>query len=128
MLKLVLILFLFYTTKTYGATLEDAMNEVLNIKKEVCIPANVAVLQVIDKTEATVKTIEIKVGEVLKLDSATEVSPIKCCNNSFQANSFIKMHNIKNKKDVFLGWMFSVYTSLNSPEDPKFDLTLLKCL
>lgn len=125
--KLTIILLLI-TTSAFALTLDDAMEDVLSTKKEVCIPASKAVIQVINKTESITETVEIKINEAKKLDETLEVKVLACCNNSFQSNTFLKVYNHKNKKDIFIGWMFSVYTSLNSLEDAKFDITLLKCL
>lgn len=125
--KILLCLFLFWNM-AFAKTIEDAMEDVLSTKKEMCIHTPKALFQVINKTESLTTNVEIKVDESRKLDNNTEIKVMACCNNSFQSSSYIKMVNLKTKKDIFVGWMFSGFTSLNSPEDSKFDITLLKCL
>lgn len=127
MRKLLVLLFLF-TTPSFALTVDDAMNDVLNSSRDVCIQTNKAILQVINKIESTTHIIELKINEPKTLDETLQVTALSCCYNSLQSNSFVRVYNTKNRKDVFIGWMFSVYTSLNSLEDPKFDLTLLKCV
>lgn len=128
MIPFSLLLLVLFATPSNGRALDSLMEEVTakELRNE-CTYTTSASIQITDKIEG--KT----VSEVLEMKKSLEhdnllINPSKCClSNLGESYLFVTVENLKSGSGTFKGWIFSKHISLNGIEDPKFDLTLLKC-
>ena len=126
MLKFV-VLFLLGFAASEAKVLDDIMNKLTKKEQEECKVLQNAELLITNKLEGSSRTISIEVGKEIQYETLV-VKGIKCClNEGDQSYLFLTIENLKIKRQVFKGWMFSSQSSLTGLEDPKFDVTLLKC-
>jgi hypothetical protein len=132
-MKLFIFVLILFCNTSFGKNVNDAMNEVFSSSQKNKITANECTLtkklavSVLDKIEGKSEIIELLTGtdtiyQTLKLKAT------KCCLTEDQSYAFIGIENLKLKKEIFKGWLFSRNTTKNGLEDSKFDIILLRCL
>lgn len=121
------VLFVLGFVVSEAKVLDDIMNKLTKKEQEECTALGNAELMVTNKLEGSSKTISIEVGKEVQYETLV-IKGVKCCfNEGDQSYLFLVIENLKIKKQVFKSWMFSKQSSLTGLEDPKFDVTLLKC-
>lgn len=93
----------------------------------------VAVFSALDKVTATIKTLEVPIGETAEF-GALKVTPRVCYTRppteQPKTTSFVEVDEIMldgNQKRIFTGWMFAQSPGLNAVEHPVFDVWLTDC-
>lgn len=93
----------------------------------------VAVFSALDKVTATIKTLEVPIGETVEF-GALKVTPRVCYTRppteQPKTTSFVEVDEIMldgNQKRIFTGWMFAQSPGLNAVEHPVFDVWLTDC-
>jgi hypothetical protein len=93
----------------------------------------VAVFSALDKVTATIKTLEVPIGETVEF-GALKVTPRVCYTRppteQPKTTSFVEVDEIQldgNQKRIFTGWMFAQSPGLNAVEHPVFDVWLTDC-
>jgi hypothetical protein len=93
----------------------------------------VAVFSALDKVTATIKTLEVAIGETVQF-GALKVTPRVCYSRPPtelpKTTSFVEVDEIQldgNEKRIFTGWMFAQSPGLNAVEHPVFDVWLTDC-
>lgn len=93
----------------------------------------VAVFSALDKVTATIKTLEVAIGETVQF-GALKVTPRVCYSRppteQPKTTSFVEVDEIQldgAQKRIFTGWMFAQSPGLNAVEHPVFDVWLTDC-
>ncbi|WP_439541999.1 DUF2155 domain-containing protein [Hyphomicrobium sp.] len=93
----------------------------------------VAVFSALDKVTATIKTLEVAIGETVQF-GALKVTPRVCYSRPPteppKTTSFVEVDEVQldgNEKRIFTGWMFAQSPGLNAVEHPVFDVWLTDC-
>jgi hypothetical protein len=93
----------------------------------------VAVFSALDKVTATIKTLEVAIGETVQF-GALKVTPRVCYSRPPtelpKTTSFVEVDEIQldgKEKRIFTGWMFAQSPGLNAVEHPVFDVWLTDC-
>lgn len=93
----------------------------------------VAVFSALDKVTATIKTLEVGIGETVQF-GALKVTPRVCYSRppteQPKTTSFVEVDEIQldgAEKRIFTGWMFAQSPGLNAVEHPVFDVWLTDC-
>ncbi len=93
----------------------------------------VAVFSALDKVTATIKTLEVPIGETVEF-GALKVTPRVCYSRppteQPKTTSFVEVDEVQldgNQKRIFTGWMFAQSPGLNAVEHPVFDVWLTDC-
>ena len=107
------------------------MNEVFasnqkNINTSECAFTKKLTVSVLDKIEGKSEIIELLTGTDT-IHQTLKLKATKCCLTEDQSYAFINIENLKLKKEIFKGWLFSKNITKNGLEDQKFDIILLKC-
>lgn len=94
---------------------------------------NVAVFSALDKVTATIKKLEVPLGQTVQF-GALKVTPRVCFSRSAteqpKTTSFVEVDEIEldgKEKRIFTGWMFAESPGLNAVEHPVFDVWLTEC-
>ena len=97
------------------------------------IENGVAVFSALDKVTATIRKLEIPLGETFDF-GALKVTPRVCYSRPAteqpKTTSFVEVDEIQldgNTKRLFSGWMFAESPGLNAVEHPVFDVWLTGC-
>lgn len=99
------------------------------------IQTNTAVLRWLDKVVARVSSLEIPVGQTLRIEgSALRVAALICVtrppSETPESAAFLEVWEVKVDEpavNVFRGWMFASSPALSAMEHPVYDLWLLSC-
>ena len=93
----------------------------------------VAVFSALDKVTATIKTLEVAIGETVQF-GALKVTPRVCYSRppteQPKTTSFVEVDEVQldgAEKRIFTGWMFAQSPGLNAVEHPVFDVWLTDC-
>jgi hypothetical protein len=93
----------------------------------------VAVFSALDKVTATIKTLEVGIGETVQF-GALKVTPRVCYSRppteQPKTTSFVEVDEVQldgAEKRIFTGWMFAQSPGLNAVEHPVFDVWLTDC-
>ena len=97
------------------------------------IENGVAVFSALDKVTATIKTLEVPLGETTTF-GALKVTPRVCYSRppteQPKTTSFVQVDELQldgKQKSIFSGWMFAESPGLNAVEHPVFDVWLTGC-
>src|SRR5262245_5159700 len=97
------------------------------------IENGVAVFSALDKVTATVKKLEVPIGETVQF-GALKVTPRACYSRppteQPKTTTFVEVNEIMldgQEKKLFSGWMFAESPGLNAVEHPVFDVWLTEC-
>lgn len=97
------------------------------------IENQVAVFSALDKVTATIKKLEIPLGQTVEFGSI-KVTPRVCYSRppteTPKTTTFVEVDEIQldgNLKRIFSGWMFAESPGLNAVEHPVFDVWLTEC-
>lgn len=98
------------------------------------IPADIAVLQGLNKITARVSTFEVPVSKTVKFGTL-EITARACKRtppeDPPENAAFLEIREVKPEehvdRKVFTGWMFSSSPALSAMEDPVYDVSVLKC-
>ena len=97
------------------------------------IENGVAVFSALDKVTATIKTLEVPLGETTTF-GALKVTPRVCYSRPAteqpKTTSFVQVDELQldgKQRSVFSGWMFAESPGLNAVEHPVFDVWLTGC-
>ena len=93
----------------------------------------VAVFSALDKVTATIKKLEVPLGETMQFGSL-KVTPRVCYTRPPteppKTTTFVEVDEIQRDgevKRIFSGWMFAESPGLNAVEHPVFDVWLTEC-
>jgi hypothetical protein len=93
----------------------------------------VAIFSALDKVTATIKKLEVPIGETAQFGSL-KVTPRTCYSRppteAPKTTSFVEVDEVQldgNEKRIFTGWMFAESPGLNAVEHPVFDVWLTDC-
>jgi len=93
----------------------------------------VAVFSALDKVTATIKTLQVPVGETVAF-GALKVTPRVCYSRPPtdlpKTTSFVEVDEVMldgSQRRIFNGWMFAQSPGLNAVEHPVFDVWLTDC-
>ncbi len=93
----------------------------------------VAVFSALDKVTATIKKLEVPLGETIQF-GALKVTPRVCYSRPPteppKTTSFVEVEEIQldgQQKRIFSGWMFAESPGLHAVEHPVFDVWLTEC-
>lgn len=93
----------------------------------------VAVFSALDKVTATIKKLEVPLGETVEF-GALKVTPRVCYSRPAteqpKTTSFVEVDETMldgTSKRIFTGWMFAESPGLNAVEHPVFDVWLTEC-
>ena len=97
------------------------------------IENRVAVFSALDKVTATIKKLEVPLGETVEF-GALKVTPRVCYSRppteQPKTTSFVEVDEVQldgQQKRIFTGWMFAESPGLNAVEHPVFDVWLTDC-
>lgn len=97
------------------------------------IENQVAVFSALDKVTATIKKLEVPLGQTVEF-GALKVTPRVCyarpATEQPKTTSFVEVDEMMldgNVKRLFTGWMFAESPALNAVEHPVFDVWLTGC-
>lgn len=97
------------------------------------IENGVAVFSALDKVTATIKKLEVKLGETTTF-GALKVTPRVCYSRPAteqpKTTSFVQVEELQldgKQTPIFSGWMFAESPGLNAVEHPVFDVWLTGC-
>jgi len=97
------------------------------------IENKVAVFSALDKVTATIKKLEVPVGETVEF-GALKVTPRACFSRPPtelpKTSTFVEVDEIQldgQVKRIFTGWMFAESPGLHAVEHPVFDVWLTEC-
>ncbi len=97
------------------------------------ITNQVAVFAALDKVTATIKQLEVPLGETQEFGSL-KITPRVCYSRTAtekpKTSSFVEVEEILlegEQKRIFTGWMFAESPGLNAVEHPVFDVWLTGC-
>ena len=97
------------------------------------IENGVAVFSALDKVTATIKKLEVKLGETTTF-GALKVTPRVCYSRPAteqpKTTSFVQVEEVQldgKQTPIFSGWMFAESPGLNAVEHPVFDVWLTGC-
>jgi hypothetical protein len=97
------------------------------------IANNVAVFSALDKVTATIKKLEIPIGETVAF-GALKVTPRVCYSRPAteqpKTTTFVQVDEVQldgAETRIFSGWMFAESPGLNAVEHPVFDVWLTDC-
>ena len=97
------------------------------------IENGVAVFSALDKVTATIKKLEVPLGETVQF-GALKVTPRACYSRPPteppKTTTFVEVDEIQldgEVKRIFSGWMFAESPGLNAVEHPVFDVWLTEC-
>ena len=93
----------------------------------------VAVFSALDKVTATIKKLEVPLGETMQFGSL-KVTPRVCYTRPPteppKTTTFVEVDEVQldgEVKRIFSGWMFAESPGLNAVEHPVFDVWLTEC-
>jgi len=93
----------------------------------------VAIFSALDKVTATIKKLEVPIGETVQF-GALKVTPRICYSRppteQPKTTSFVEVDEVQldgNEKRIFSGWMFAESPGLNAVEHTVFDVWLTAC-
>jgi len=97
------------------------------------IENRVAVFSALDKVTATIKKLEVPLGETVEF-GALKVTPRVCYSRppteQPKTTSFVEVDEVQldgQQRRIFTGWMFAESPGLNAVEHPVFDVWLTEC-
>lgn len=97
------------------------------------IENGVAVFSALDKVTATIKKLEVPIGETVQF-GALKVTPRACYSRppteQPKTTTFVEVNEVMldgQEKKLFSGWMFAESPGLNAVEHPVFDVWLTEC-
>ena len=97
------------------------------------IENGVAVFSALDKVTATIKKLEVPLGETTTF-GALKVTPRVCYSRppteEPKTTSFVQVEEVQldgKQRSIFSGWMFAESPGLNAVEHPVFDVWLTGC-
>ena len=130
-MKLFIFVIIVFSNTSFAKNINDAMNEVFaanqkNINTNECTFTKKLTVSVLDKIEGKSEIIELLTGTDT-IHQTLKLKATKCCLTEDQSYAFINIENLKLKKEIFKGWLFSKNITKNGLEDQKFDIILLKC-
>ncbi|MDA9573508.1 DUF2155 domain-containing protein [Rickettsiales bacterium] len=98
---------------------------------------NSTLLQLLDKSTATTKVVELSIDNEIKFGNIM-IKLHKCWQAPLsqipESKALIEVNEKNNNsyskevKNIFLGWMFASSPSISSLQHPIYDITILKCI
>ena len=94
-------------------------------------------LQLLDKSTATTKVVELSIDDEIKFGNIiiklhkcwqAPLSQIPESKALIEVNEKNNNSYSKEAKNIFLGWMFASSPSISSLQHPIYDITILKCI
>ena len=120
-------------TAIYALTLGTVMLAIASAGAAERIENGVAVFSALDKVTATIKKLEVPLGETTVF-GALKVTPRVCYSRppteQPKTTSFVQVDEVQldgKQTSIFSGWMFAESPGLNAVEHPVFDVWLTGC-